>query len=214
MRATSLAVERWGAGGTWGGAWSRVLSINGLILLREDRGTEALVHGLWSRLTECSREYGSRYAQNRRRARNVMDDLMLPLRLAARLGWRPTGSAPPEQIFELIQAVQSKQPTRVSRFLGGLRLQPSRLPLAAGIATAHRSSRASARASRTCGGPMTRRSDDDCTVTRVAGGASTTLARCSDGSGAPCWYSYADASACLDARSTPSARPGPRRARP
>jgi hypothetical protein len=128
MRATSLAVERWGAGGTWGGAWSRVLSINGLILLREDRGTEALVHGLWSRLTECSREYGSRYAQNRRRARNVMDDLMLPLRLAARLGWRPTGSAPPEQIFELIQAVQSKQPTRVSRFLGGLRLQPSRLP--------------------------------------------------------------------------------------
>lgn len=47
--------------------------------------------------------------------------------------------------------------------------------------------------------PNLRRSDgDDCTVTRVAGGASTALARCSDGTEMPCWYTYADVAACPD----------------
>jgi len=47
--------------------------------------------------------------------------------------------------------------------------------------------------------PSLRRSDGDaCTVTRVAGGAATALARCSDDAGPPCWYSYADPSACPD----------------
>ncbi|HWU90941.1 MAG TPA: hypothetical protein VN253_26930 [Kofleriaceae bacterium] len=45
--------------------------------------------------------------------------------------------------------------------------------------------------------PNLRRADgEDCTVTEVAGGKETELARCADGSPAPCWYIYADAAAC------------------
>jgi hypothetical protein len=45
--------------------------------------------------------------------------------------------------------------------------------------------------------PSLRRSDgEDCTVTAVAGGVETELARCADGGATPCWYTYDDAAAC------------------
>ena len=45
--------------------------------------------------------------------------------------------------------------------------------------------------------PGLRRSDgENCMVTELAGGLPTTLARCADGSSAPCWYTYQDAAAC------------------
>jgi len=45
--------------------------------------------------------------------------------------------------------------------------------------------------------PNLRQSDgDNCTVTEVAGGATTELARCADGAPAPCWSTYIDAAAC------------------
>ena len=45
--------------------------------------------------------------------------------------------------------------------------------------------------------PDLRRSDgEDCTVTEVAGGVETELARCADGNPPPCWSTYTDAAGC------------------
>jgi len=45
--------------------------------------------------------------------------------------------------------------------------------------------------------PGLRRSDgENCTVTELAGGSETPLARCADGSATPCWYTYQDSAAC------------------
>ena len=49
---------------------------------------------------------------------------------------------------------------------------------------------------RSCFVNLRRDDGEDCTVTEVAGGAATDIARCADGNAAPCWYTYSDAAAC------------------
>ena len=48
---------------------------------------------------------------------------------------------------------------------------------------------------RSCFAHLRQSDGDDCTVTEIAGGVQTALARCGDG-GAPCWTTYVDAAAC------------------
>jgi hypothetical protein len=49
---------------------------------------------------------------------------------------------------------------------------------------------------RSCFANLRRDDGENCTVTEVAGGTATELARCADGSAGPCWYTYSDAAAC------------------
>jgi len=77
------------------------------ILLHNDAETESFVRGLWSRLVERSELPGPKNAQARRIARNILEDLRLPLTLAERLGWKPSATSPPDQILELLGAIHS-----------------------------------------------------------------------------------------------------------
>ena len=49
---------------------------------------------------------------------------------------------------------------------------------------------------RACFANLRRDDGDNCTVTEVAGGTATDIARCADGNSAPCWYTFNDAAAC------------------